>query len=82
MSDKSLKKIRELIGYEDNENHKIFCLNLDERSMFSHRLLAWCSQRFCEATNNFDHAFGSIGVVNLFGDIGQLGPSRFSCETE
>ncbi|XP_066931788.1 uncharacterized protein [Clytia hemisphaerica] len=49
-------------------------LNLDERGMYSHRMLAWCSQRFKEATCDFFNNFGAIPTVNFFGDLGQLGP--------
>ena len=71
-----MKKIRDLIAYEDNTLHKLYCINMDERSMFSHRLLAWTSQRFCEATGSFEHHFGNIPVVNFFGDLQQLGPVK------
>ena len=63
------------MGYDNkSKNHKLLCLNMDERSMYSNRLLAWCSQRFCEASNHFDDSFGSIPIVNFFGELGQLGP--------
>ena len=75
MASKTLKKLRKIIGCTDSQDdHQLLCLNMDERSMFSNRLLAWCSQRFCEATNNFDSCFGSIPIVNFFADLGQLGP--------
>lgn len=71
---KKLAKLRKLIGVTDDKTHQLCCLNMDERSMFSHRLLAWASQRLCEATSNYDQSFGSVPIVNFFGDLGQLGP--------
>ena len=75
MTCKELKKLRQKIGFcPEDEKHNLLTLNMDERSMFSHRLLAWSSHRLCEATNNFDETFGSVPLVNFFGDLGQLGP--------
>ena len=75
MTGKSLKFLRTLTGtHSHSEPLKLMCLNLDERSMFSGRLLAWCSQRFKEATTKHDETFGGIPIVNFFGDLGQLGP--------
>ena len=73
MNNKALLKLRNLISY-DNGSHQLICLNMDERSMFSHSLLAWSSQRLCEATNQNEFSFGNVPVVNFFGDLGQLGP--------
>ena len=42
--------------------------------MWSHRLLAWCSQRLKETTGDLENCFGDIPVINFFGDLGQLGP--------
>ena len=42
--------------------------------MFNHRLFAWSGQRLCEVTGDHDHIFGSVPVVNVFGDLDQLGP--------
>ena len=42
--------------------------------MWSHSLIAWCSQRISEATSDFSAYFGGIPIVNLFGDFGQMGP--------
>ena len=50
------------------------CVNLDERSQYSKRVLAWCNQRFNEAIGNYEYTFGGIPIVNIFGDLGQLGP--------
>ena len=50
------------------------CLNPDERSQWSKRVLAWSSQRFSEALSCFKDTFGGIPIVNFFGDLGQLGP--------
>ena len=47
------------------------CLNLHERGMWSHRLLAWCSQMLKEETGNLENCFGGIPVINFFGDLGQ-----------
>ena len=75
MTCKELKKLRQIIGHDsESEEHKLSMLNMDERSIFSHRLLAWSSQRLCEATGEYGQTFGSVPVVNFFGDLGQLGP--------
>ena len=75
MGTKNLERLRRLIGYDKNsKTHQLRCLNMDERSMFSHRLLAWSSQRLCEGTGYYDEFFGSVPIVNYFGDLGQLGP--------
>ena len=74
LSHKSLKKLRTMIDYKEDKVHNLYCLNMDERSMYSHRLLAWSSQRFCEATEDFENCFGNIPVVNFYGDLAQLGP--------
>jgi hypothetical protein len=75
MSSKSIKKLRCLTGtHDESDPLKLMCLNLDERSMYSNRLLAWCSQRLKEATNMHNKTFGGIPIVNFFGDLGQLGP--------
>ena len=71
-SHKHLKKLRRIIGFNNN-CHQLYCLNMDERSI-SHRLLAWSSQRLCEATNEYNQSFGNVPIMNFFGDIGQLGP--------
>ena len=49
-------------------------VNFDERSMWSHELLAGVSFRFGEATGkqDADGAFGGVPTVNFFGDLGQL----------
>ena len=74
LSSKRLKRLQKSIGFTEDKKHNLFTLNMDERSMFSHRLLAWCNQRFWEATADFENNFGSIPIVNFFGDLGQLGP--------
>ena len=76
MSDKQLSNLRNLTGTYCLEDQplQLMCLNMDERGMFSHRLLAWCSQRFSEATGVRDSPFGGIPVVNFFGDLGQMSP--------
>ena len=74
LSSKRLKRLQKSIGFTEDKKHNLFTLNMDERSMFSHRLLAWCNQRFFEATADFENNFGSIPIVNFFGDLGQLGP--------
>ena len=73
LSHKQLKKLRRIIGFNNN-CHQLYCLNMDEKSMFSHRLLAWSSQRLCEATTEYNQSFGNVPIMNFFGDIGQLGP--------
>ncbi|XP_066924267.1 uncharacterized protein [Clytia hemisphaerica] len=71
----SLTALRELTGSTlEGNSMKLMTLNLDERGMYSHRMLAWCSQRFKEATCDFFNNFGAIPTVNFFGDLGQLGP--------
>uniref|UniRef100_A0A7M5XH24 ATP-dependent DNA helicase n=2 Tax=Clytia hemisphaerica TaxID=252671 RepID=A0A7M5XH24_9CNID len=72
---KALKKLCETIGYK-NKGLELAVLNMDERSMFSKGLLGWTSERFSQATNNYDNTFGAIPVVNFFGDLGQLGPVK------
>ena len=75
LKQKALKKLRETIGYKGKEL-ELTVLNMDERSMFSKRLLGWTSERFSQVTNNYDHTFGAIPIVNYFGDLGQLGPVK------
>ena len=70
----SLRKLRKYTGMHEDNTLKLMCLNLDERGMWSHRLLAWCSQRLKEATGDLENCFGGIPVINFFGDLGQLGP--------
>ena len=72
LKDYSLKALKQLIGI--NETGMILkCINLDE-SQYSKRVLAWCNQRFNEAIGNYKYTFGGIPIVNIFGDLGQLGP--------
>ena len=72
MKKEALNKLRAQTGMKDDR--KLLVLNYDERGMFSKNLLAWSSQRLCEATNDFDQMFGGIPIVNFFGDLGQMGP--------
>ena len=72
MADKRLQRLREITGTQNKFN--LMCLNMDERSMFSSRMVAWCSQRFSEATGTNKSSFGNLPIVNFFGDLGQLGP--------
>ncbi|XP_066934414.1 uncharacterized protein [Clytia hemisphaerica] len=75
MNSQQKRKLQTLIGFNnETQNHGLYTLNMDERSMYSPRLLAWCNQRFMEATEDFEKDFGNIPVVNFFGDLGQLGP--------
>ena len=75
LSSKALKDLRNLTGSTlEGDTMKLMTLNLDERGMYSHRMLGWCSQRFKEATADLDTNFGAIPNVNFFGDLGQLGP--------
>ena len=39
---------------------KLKCLNLDERSQYPKRVLAWSNQRINEALECYDHTFGDI----------------------
>ena len=43
MSDAALRKLRAHTGTHV-DNLKLICLNLDERVMWSNRLVAWCSK--------------------------------------
>ena len=70
---KNHKKLQQIVGLQEHQT-QLKVLNIDERSMFSKSFLGWCSQRFTEVTNNNDNSFGSIPIVNFFGDLGQLGP--------
>ena len=72
MSDKSLYSLRHITGTEGK--FKLMCLNLDERGLFSSRMVAWCSQQFSEGTGSQSGSFRNIPIVNFFGDLGQLGP--------
>ena len=74
LSSKRLKRLQKSIGFTEDKKHSLFTLNMDERSMFSQTPFAWCNQRFCEATADFENNFGSIPIVNFCGDLGQLGP--------
>ncbi|XP_057310732.1 uncharacterized protein LOC130648690 [Hydractinia symbiolongicarpus] len=76
LGDVSLRKLRKYTGMHENNELKLFQLNIDERSMQSKLLVAWCSQRLCEATGDFDNYYGGVPAVNFFGDLGQLGPIR------
>ncbi|XP_066927171.1 uncharacterized protein [Clytia hemisphaerica] len=71
----ALTNLRILTGSTlEGDTMKLMTLNLDERGMYSPRVLAWCSQRFKEATCDFSNNFGAIPTVIFFGDLGQLGP--------
>ena len=75
LNSRALSDLRKLTGSTlEGDSMKLMTLNLDERGMYSHRVLAWCSQRFKEATCDFFNNFGAIPTVNFFGDLGQLGP--------
>ncbi|XP_057290792.1 uncharacterized protein LOC130613469 [Hydractinia symbiolongicarpus] len=76
LGDVSLRKLRKYTGMHENNELKLFQLNIDERSMQSKLLVAWCSQRLCEATGDFDNYYGGVPTVNFFGDLGKLGPIR------
>ena len=73
MKNEALMKLRDLTGMLET-GVNLMVLNSDELGMQSHRMLGWCSQRFKEATGDFEHSFGALPIVNLFGDFGQLGP--------
>ena len=75
LNNKALTDLRKLTGSTlEGDSMKLMTLNLDERGMFAHRMLGWCSQRFKESTCDFNNNFGAIPTVNFFGDLGQLGP--------
>ena len=76
LSDTKLRNLRSYTGMHENNTLRLFQVNIDERSMQSKQLVAWCSQRFAEATGDFDNTYGGIPTVNFFGDLGQLGPVR------
>ena len=76
MSNEKLRKLRQHTGMHKDNSVKLFQVNIDERSMQSKSLVAWCSQRFCEATGDYSTSYGGIPTVNFFGDLGQLGPVR------
>ena len=69
-----LRTLRRHTGVHEDNQLKLFLLNMDERSMYAKSLLAWASHRFSEATGCFDHYFGGIPLVNSLGDLGQMGP--------
>ncbi len=59
------------------------CLNIDERGMIGQNLFAWCSHRLASASASLCNVqtpitelppFGLVPMVNLCGDIFQLGP--------
>ncbi|XP_066920537.1 uncharacterized protein [Clytia hemisphaerica] len=61
MNSQQKRKLQTLIGFNnETQNHGLYTLNMDERSMYSPRLLAWCNQRFMEATEDFEKDFGNI----------------------
>ena len=70
---KSLDTFRKMIAFQDGD-HQLFCVNMDERSMYSKELLAWSSNRLAEATGEIEKPFGNVPIINFFGDLGQLGP--------
>ena len=72
MSDAALRKLCVHTGTHV-DYLKLICLNLDERGMWSNRLVAWCSQRFKEATKDAStQTFGRLPTVNFFGDLDQF----------
>lgn len=74
LEDNSMQKLRKLTG--TGLTLKLKCLNLDERSQYSKRDLGWSNQRFNEAVGCHKYTFGGVPIVNFFGDLGQLGPTR------
>lgn len=65
LSNNALKKLRKLVVDDRDESClRLKMLNLDERSTSSKRDVAWCSQRFSEATNSKRITFGGIPIVN------------------
>ena len=76
MSSEKLCKLRQHTGMHKDNSVKLFQVNIDECSMQTKSLVAWCSQRVCEATGDDSTSYGGIPTVNFFGDLGQLGPVR------
>ena len=59
-----------MIALQDGD-HQLFCVSMDERSMYSKELSAWSSTRLAEATGEIEKPFGNVPIVNFFGDLGQ-----------
>ena len=80
MTSDKLDRLKKIL-YDTNKKLLTCFLNCDERGMVGQPLLAWHSQRLVEATlqpedvlaQAMHQTFGNIPVVNLFGDVLQLG---------